>query len=773
MNHVLICAAAFALGDYLALTQQVSIYLWLLLMGLGAFGAAAGHWLVKIKEVLFLFCLFFLLGAGALLGYQAKGSQQQITANLYGRERMFRGYIVPGTVKIKQHGCLSFTMYWENTPYKIKVSIPKWPKARKIPFYGNVLLKGTVRPIKGFGNPGIPSQELMAKTRNEIGNLSVLPKNLRLEPGEKSLWYYGALLSKKMQKILSENMSPKDSGLLAGMVLGEKSNIDSDVLKEFSATGLIHLLAVSGTHVAILMGFAVFLLKKLGLSGKKCILPASLLLIGYVLLCGPRPSILRAVLMGMALLIGKALDRQEDTTAVWSGALILLLAFRPWWILDLGFQLSFLATGGLLWLFAPIEKFLKKYLPDKIAGLLAVSLAAQLLMVPLLVEHFHQLSLVSPLANLLVVPILSIVLTITMLGLLVSLFLPLVGKLFLVTASQLLGVALFPVKILGDLSLATWTIGKIPGLLWLVYYVCLGVIFKFWPFTNFTREKTKIVLISCVLVFFVGWGGMLFWPKPFKVYFLDVGQGDCALVLTPKGESIMVDTGGLPGNFDIGERIVLPVLRYLGINKLDVLILSHGHHDHAGGAAAIAKAIPIGKILVPEEKNSRDFDRLWQVVKSQKIVYKIQTNEIFNLKDCIIYIVKAPDYREEHTEGNERSAVVQISHKGKSILFTGDATEEIEMSTLGKQIGSTVLKLSHHGSKSSSATEFLQEVNPQLTVISVGRNNKFGHPHREVLERLRKLELPYVRTDLEGAIKVVFDEKKLSCYSYFKQPNYF
>ena len=116
---------------------------------------------------------------------------------------------------------------------------------------------------------------------------------------------------------------------------------------------------------------------------------------------------------------------------------------------------------------------------------------------------------------------------------------------------------------------------------------------------------------------------------------------------------------------------------------------------------------------------------------------------------------------------------MKICQDGKSILFTGDATEEIEMSTLDKQIASNVLKLSHHGSRTSSAREFLQKVNPQLTIISAGRKNRFGHPHKEVLARLSALGLPYVRTDLEGAIKVVFDGEKSLCYSYNKQPNYF
>jgi len=773
MNAILAAVCCFALGDYAALTSQLSIYLAIIVLLGGVLGALTSHYFVQREKAFTLSCLIIILSAGFFSGWQAKTARQKVLKILYKQERTLWGEIVPGTVKLRKHGYLTFTMFWQETSYKIKVILSKWPNNRKVPFYGKVIFKGVVEPANGFANPGLPSQEQKSMATNTLGEVRATAQHSRIGPGRKDAWYYGAILSKRLQKLLTRNMSAQDSALLAGMVLGEKNSIAQDVLKEFSATGIIHLLAVSGTHVALLMGFVLFLLGSLGIKAKGSLLPVGLFLVGYVIICGPRPSILRATFMGLALLAGKAFERQEDTTAVWSGTLLFLLAIRPCWILDIGFQLSFLATGGLLWFYEPIKSLLEKVLPTALSGLLAVSLAAQLPMVPLLVHHFHQLSLISPLANLIVVPLLSLVLTATMSGLLISLGLPLIGKLFLLPATQVLGGALTIIKFLGGLSYGNCSVGSTPNILWLFYYVFLAAVFNFWPLDGFALKRRQYLACCCAGLFVLGAGWNYFAPRPFTVYFLDVGQGDCALVLTPDGHSIMVDTGGLSGDFDTGEKIVLPVLRYLGVRKLDVLILSHGHHDHAGGAATIAKNIPIGKILVPEGKDSRDLEQLWHVLKSQKIVYKIQTNAIFALKKCIICIIKAPDYREELCEGNESSAVVKICQDGKSILFTGDATEEIEMSTLDKQIASNVLKLSHHGSRTSSAREFLQKVNPQLTIISAGRKNRFGHPHKEVLARLSALGLPYVRTDLEGAIKVVFDGEKSLCYSYNKQPNYF
>lgn len=252
-----------------------------------------------------------------------------------------------------------------------------------------------------------------------------------------------------------------------------------------------------------------------------------------------------------------------------------------------------------------------------------------------------------------------------------------------------------------------------------------------------------------------------------------MGQGDSALIITPERKSILIDTGGLKGNFNTGERIVMPVLRYLGIKKLDVLMLSHGHLDHAGGAARLAELIPIDMVLFPLEKPCPEVEALLYNTKNKAKQKNMFPGQKIYLRNCIIEVLDAPYTITKTVSGNETSAIVRISYGTNSIVFTGDATAEAEQRAALKNINAQVLKVSHHGSTSSSDLEFLQAVNPFVAIISVGSNNTFGHPAPEVLARLKQLKIKTYRTDKLGTVKVAFDGSSYACYSYRYQKKYF
>ena len=260
-----------------------------------------------------------------------------------------------------------------------------------------------------------------------------------------------------------------------------------------------------------------------------------------------------------------------------------------------------------------------------------------------------------------------------------------------------------------------------------------------------------------------------FRPRTFSAYFLDVGQGDCAVVVTPERQVFVFDTGGLSGHFDPGEKILVPFLRYLGTDQVDAVFLSHGHHDHAGGLAGLLRWMPVAAIYLPLENPSKDVEKALHLVQrknTSKIVYKMQTNQKIGKKKSIIKIVEAPKLEEKGGTGNENSAIVRMSCDGHSFLFTGDAPAEVEELAAQRPIQSDVLKVSHHGSRTSSSEVFLETVRPRLAVISSGRRNSFGHPHRETIEKLETHRIPLVRTDQVGAVKIVFDGATPIWYSY-------
>ena len=248
-------------------------------------------------------------------------------------------------------------------------------------------------------------------------------------------------------------------------------------------------------------------------------------------------------------------------------------------------------------------------------------------------------------------------------------------------------------------------------------------------------------------------------PSPLQIHFIDVGQGDACLIITPHQHSILIDTGGsINSDFDIGSYVDLPYLRHYGINKLDYLILSHADADHSGGASSILQKIPINHLIIADE----DKDLYAKILKlplnnpllAKAIVAK--ENTAFNLEDIHFQFLQN-DEKENLKSSNDSSNVLKLTYHNFSVLFTGDLPQTQEKYLLNKNIASTILKVAHHGSKTSSSQEFLEHVRPQLAIISVGKYNSFGHPSKEVLDRLNNLPTKILRTDEKGAIIIYTD----------------
>ena len=277
--------------------------------------------------------------------------------------------------------------------------------------------------------------------------------------------------------------------------------------------------------------------------------------------------------------------------------------------------------------------------------------------------------------------------------------------------------------------------------------------------TNHNKIKRILILASIILTI------INFIPKNLKIHFIDVGQGDSTLIITPHNKTILIDGGGSSNSdYDVGKNTLLPYILDRGIKKIDIIIISHFDDDHVGGLFYILKEIKVEKVIIGKQfENCENYEKFMEIVKEKNIkVIEVKSgNRIKIEKNLYIDILWPTDKEITENVLNNNALVFKLNYKDFSILFTGDIEEVAEKKILKlyskseKILKADILKVAHHGSKTSSTEEFLDLVKPKIALIGVGKNNKFGHPNEEILERLEDLNCKIFRTDLNGEISIV------------------
>ncbi len=520
---------------------------------------------------------------------------------------------------------------------------------------------------------------------------------------------------------LGQGLSPPSREVLEGLVLGDKRGLE-EAYALFQRAGLAHLLAVSGLHVGFLVG-AVALLPL----GRWRYLLALLLLPLYLLLAGPSPSLVRASLMAGLSLLGLFLGLGGAGVLQGLGlALFLQLLLRPEAWLSLGFQLSYLAVLGLALVLPALRPppGPRGYL----LGGLAASLAAQAFLAPLLLHRFGFLPLLGPLTNLLALPLVALLVPLGFLKLLLGgLLAPLVEPL----AQGLLGLAAWaargPLLRFGEISplgFALYALGLLPLLL---------ALHRHLPWRRAILLASFPALASLLTA----------WPKPLDLFLLDVGHGD-ALLARMGGAEVLVD-GGRP---EKGEAVVR-ALRALGVEALEVLVATHPDSDHYGGLLRVVEEVPIGLALL-----SPAFPRdhpLVQALRARGVPLRFPGagTELAVGRGRVRVL-----WPEALSGDDNRDGLVLLLDFGEArALLLADVPEEVERSL---PVGPVeVLKASHHGARTATSEALLEKTRPRLALLGVGPN-PFGHPHPEVLERLRAHGARIARTDRMGAVRVLF-----------------
>ena len=573
--------------------------------------------------------------------------------------------------------------------------------------------------------------------------------------------------------------------LLKGILLGKRSDVPSETLDIFRNSGTFHVLAVSGLHVGLIAMFCYFGLSMFRMPQKiLCLLTIVAVLI-YACLVGFRPSVFRASLMTILFLLATVIDRDADIFNLLAVAASVLLLLNPTQVWDVGFQLSFVAVAAIVYFVPKMEKSLRKLwdapesgngsLPIKFRNAAVkwlvlsylVTVAAQLGTGPLIAFHFFRAYPLGIVAGPFAVGLVSLIVAVGIVSVCAGfIWLPL-AKLFAVLNHAIISLFLSFIAIFGQ----AWGVMKLtpPTFGSLVAYValCLGI--THWRYVYKQWRMASLIGLSVIAIWV--WdralheeGGLL------EVITLDVGQGDAAVIRFPDKRTILID-GGIRRAYydekkhkqvayDVGERVIEPYLDVYGIRELDLVMLTHPDIDHGGGLAYILQNFAVKQVIGISDMalNSQTHRRLRSIVKEKGIPYAyVYAGEIELTSTATLNLLHPIDAASTNLmdkDTNDDSLVLKVSYGEVDILFTGDigVKGESRLITSGQDLRSEILKVPHHGSRTSSSAAFLEAVQPRHAIFSLGKGNRYQFPHADVVARYQARACVQLRTDELGAI---------------------
>lgn len=687
-----------------------------------------------------------------------------------------------------------------------------WAQGKRYPVTGNILLtaedgrekfllddrivfSARLRKPRNFGNPGSFNYKRWLAFQ-DIYVTGYLPKDQTLfRIGVKNHTFSLRNIDRfrdQIRKALDSHIPSPANLLLRALLLGERKVIPEEIGESFVRTGTAHILAISGLHIGIVAAVAYFLLRRL-LS-----LSQFLLLLGnvpklaaflslfpisfYALMAGAGVSVQRAFIMIAAYIIALLFNRERNLCHALALAALVILTIQPSSLFGASFQLSFISVWGIVF-FSPrllsllpakdellqkIETPRWKNIKHKVIIFIAVSFSAMLATGPLVAYHFNLFSLSGLISNLIIVPLAgTFVVPLGLLGVVFTPFFFPLAKLLFHTAGFLSDLVIMVATFFAHIPWTNYLVPTPALSEMILFYFFLTSLFL-WKFSALPR---KLLFLSFLLFIITP----LYWhfhfqPRGFQVTFIDVGQGDAALLRFPKGEAMLIDGGGFPNHrFDTGKNIVAPFLLRQRVCKVDYLVLSHPHPDHYDGLGYIAKNFSVREFWYNGDSiDDPYFEDLLTTLKQRGVLIRtINSNSPSKAIQGVRVDVLHPDplrYLRNHDVSanlNNRSLVLKFSYGDVQYLFAGDiysSTEERLVSG-GKNLSARVLKIPHHGSSTSGNPNFIKAVGPRIGICSVGYHNPFHLPHPRIINLYRKEGCTVYRTDSNGAIITITDGK--------------
>lgn len=626
--------------------------------------------------------------------------------------------------------------------------------------FDTIKVNSKLEDIRINANPNLFNEKMYYLTKN-------IKYKAKFKDFEKISWKMSLAekmnlaFEKKLDALTENTMEMSNANFLKAIFMSNTNYLDEDELGTYRSVGLGHLLAVSGLHVSLISFAIIFILVGLGVSKRKASSICIIFLIIYGAVINYPVSFLRAMILFIALDLAFAYDINIERAQIISIALIITLLINPYYVFSVSLHLSYGAAYAIEIIFRRLKKLGDK--KNKLQEGVLFVLAINLVLAPIQLYTFHEFNFISLITNLILLPIYSAIITASFIILLISIIISPFSILFAIVNYLLSGLY----KIL--LFIARVDILKVSlynqDALILAYFVLL---IAFYFANNFSYMKTKLVKFMLMMMVIITFTGSFIYMKNQKHYdtlnMISIGQEE-AMLLDINNKKIMVDVAGdIMGTSFSYDRTLREVLKNAGVGSLDIIFISHFDSDHYGNLIYLlddfkVKNICFYKELAPEFIKEEIISRGINYINPNNI------NGIDLGNDNYIKIV----HRDRGFDSNNSSLLFVLKAHGTKILFTGDIEREAEDYYIDKLLKIDILKVAHHGSKTSSSMNFLEKTMPKDAISSQGLNNSYGHPHEETLENFKAIGSNFYRTDRQGMISVIFSDGTYKIETFYKE----
>lgn len=566
-------------------------------------------------------------------------------------------------------------------------------------------------------------------------------------------------IQKYIKDTRNGTLTDEEGNLLLAILLGDKDKLSEDIQESFKTSNLSHMLAVSGAHVSYIILGLTYVLQNSIIGKKNGKIVCIFFLLVFMAITNFTPSVTRACIMAVLTLFSGIIYRKSDVYTNISVAALITLIFNPYSLLDLGFQLSYGGTIGIIIFIKRIqEKKSNSKVINYIKQMALVSIYANIIIIPIMMYHFNTVSFTFIISNIMASPILGIIV--------ITGFLFIIASITVKPLTRL--IAIFIKPILSILIKISQICSKLPFSNILVVTPYMFNVISYYAIILYcikSKKNNKCKIIICLLIVLILINFIIYiFPQKLRIFFIDVGQGDSTLIITPDKKTVLIDGGG-SDSFDVGEKVLLPYLLDRRILKIDYVLISHFDTDHCGGILTIMEKVKVKNIIISEQaEHSENYERSKKLMIHKKIrLIEVKKGDKIKIGRYSEFKILFPTSRLlSENPLNNNSIVAQFNYNNFKMLFTGDIEKLAEQQILKAEkaeIRADILKVAHHGSKTSSIPEFIKAVKPKIALIGVGKNNTFGHPNQQTIKNLENIKCRIYRTDLQGEIIIKIDQK--------------